>query len=352
MAMGEGEVGEGVGLESRVAETDSAARGPPIRVVCIGGGTGLPVVLRGLVRWAGPPGNPELELTAVVAMTDDGGSSGRLRRRRGILPPGDVRNCLVALSAPDDLLRNVFGYRFGGAPGLRGHALGNLVIAALAEQRGDFLEAVKVSERLLGAHGTVLPSTLAPVRLVATRADGRTVFGERHLRHGPGPVVRVGLEPERPPPSAGVLEAILSADLVILGPGSLFSSVLPNLLVDGVAAALCRTHALRVLVSNLMTEPGETDGMDCEAHVDALVQHAGPVVDAVLYNEAPLSDAARARYEHRDSTPVEANRVRLLERGILPLGADLVRAGPRARHDVKKLASCLVRLARTGVGRA
>ncbi|MBI3185664.1 MAG: YvcK family protein [Myxococcales bacterium] len=320
------------------------------RVVCLGGGTGQPVVLRGLARFAEPrPGDAGVEITAVVAMSDDGGSSGRLRRTRGLLPPGDIRNCLVALAGGDSMLREVFGYRFGGAKGLAGHAVGNLLIAALAELKGDFLEAVRTAQRLLDARGTVLPSTLTQVQLVAEREGEGTVIGERNLSRSRGKVRRVALRPRRPPPADGILEAIAAADLVAIGPGSLYSSVLPNLLVDGVAKALTASRALKVLVCNLMTQPTETDGMSGADHVRALLEHAGPVVDVAIYNSTLPNPQALSRYAARGAHPLEFDRRGLLAMGVLPIEADLLREGRRVRHDGRKVARWLLRLARSGV---
>ncbi|MGZ3460989.1 MAG: gluconeogenesis factor YvcK family protein, partial [Archangium sp.] len=264
----------------------------PTRIVAMGGGTGLPMVLRGLARRAEPKlGEPGLDITAVVAMSDDGGSSGRLRRTRGALPPGDVRNCLVALAGGKgtSALSEVFQYRFAGKRGLAGHAVGNLLIAALAELKGDFLEAVRVSGELLGVKGRVLPSTTSPVQLVAQMEDATEVVGESNISRAQGRIRKVLLSPRSPPPVDGILEAIHTADLIAIGPGSLYSSVMPNLLVDGVAQALCETRALKVMVANLMTQPGETDGMDCLDHVRAVRDHVGPVVDVVLVNCAKPS---------------------------------------------------------------
>ncbi|MCI0573820.1 MAG: YvcK family protein [Myxococcaceae bacterium] len=322
----------------------------PTRIVCLGGGTGLPVVLRGLARRADPgPEEPGLALTAVVTMSDDGGSSGRLRRHLGTLPPGDVRNCLVALAGRKGTLTEVFQYRFSGSRTLGGHAVGNLLIAALADLKGDFLEAVRVSGQLLGSKGQVLPCTVSPVQLVVQKAGGMEVVGERNVCRVPGRVWSVGLRPERPPPSRGLLEAIRTADLITIGPGSLYSSVLPNLLVDGVARALRETHALKVLVSNLMTEPGETDGMSCLDHVTAVLEHAGPVLDAVLLNIRPIPEGALEQYARKGSHVVTVNRRALIEAGVAPVEADLLKQGPRVRHDSGKLARCLLKMARTGL---
>jgi uncharacterized cofD-like protein len=317
------------------------------RVVCLGGGTGLPVVLRGLARHVRPGASGRrLDLTAVVAMADDGGSSGRLRRTRGLLPPGDIRNCLVALASSGGVLAEVLQYRFGGRGSLAGHALGNLLLAALTERQGDFLEAVRLAGQLIEARGTVLPSTLEPVHLVAELGDGRRVLGERNLARLSVRVQRVSLHPSRPSASAGVLEAIARADLVTLGPGSLYSSVIPNLLVDGVADALRASRGKRVLVANLMTQPGETTGLDAVEHVRAVLDHAGPVVDGVLLNSTPLPPAAVQRYLREGSGPVRVDLDRLRRLGVVPIQADLLRAGSRVRHDARKLARVLLDLSR------
>ncbi len=323
----------------------------PLRLVCIGGGTGLPVVLKGLAKRALPTAkSPGLELTAVVAMSDDGGSSGRLRRLRGVLPPGDVRNCLVALSGTQSgVLQKLFQHRFGGSRGIGGHAVGNLLLAALTELRGDFMEAVELSARLLDARGRVLPSTLEAVELVAELWDRTEVVGERNIAKSGQRVRRVALRPELPKPSEGVIEALRQADLVTIGPGSLFSSVMPNLLVDGVAQALRETRALKVFVSNLMTQPGETDGMDAVEHVRAVVEHVGPVVDVALVNARKPDEEVLARYRKKGQDPVVVDRRGLIEAGVIPVEADLLKEGRRIRHDSRKVARCLMQLARNGL---
>jgi uncharacterized cofD-like protein len=322
----------------------------PTRIVAMGGGTGLPVVLRGLAQRATPKsGDPGIDITAVVTMSDDGGSSGRLRRSRGVLPPGDIRNCLVALTGGKSALAEVFQYRFGGAKGLAGHAVGNLLIAALAELKGDFLEAVRVSGELLGAQGRVLPCTVAPVQLVAKMDDSTEVVGERNIVRAHGRVRRVSLSPRSPPPSEGLLESIHTADLIVIGPGSLYSSVLPNLLVDGVAQALRETRALKVMVSNLMTQPGETDGMDCLDHVRAIIEHAGPVLDAVLINGTQPPPDSIQRYSHKGAYVIPVNRRALISAGVVPVEADLLKAGSKIRHDSRKVARCLLKMARCGL---
>jgi uncharacterized cofD-like protein len=322
----------------------------PTRILCLGGGTGLPMVLRGLARRAdGGEDTPGLALTAVVTMSDDGGSSGRLRRNMGMLPPGDIRNCLVALAEGKGPLAEVFQHRFSGGKGLSGHALGNLLITALAQLKGDFLEAVRLSGELLGSKGNVLPCTLDEVHLVAQKADGVEVVGERNLGRIPGRVHHVALSPARPRPVDGLIEAIRNADLITVGPGSLYSSVLPNLLVDGVAQAMRETRALKVMVSNLMTQPGETDGMSCSDHVQAIIDHAGPVLDAVLVNIRQIPPEAMARYAKKGSAPVTVDRRALLRLGVAPVEADLLKEGPRVRHAGNKVARCLLKMARSGL---
>ncbi len=323
----------------------------PLSLVCIGGGTGLPVVLRGLAKRALPTAkSPGLELTAVVAMSDDGGSSGRLRRMRGVLPPGDVRNCLVALSGTQSgVLQKLFQHRFEKGGGIGGHAVGNLLLAALTELRGDFMEAVDLSARMLEARGRVLPSTLQAVELEAELWDRTLVRGERNIARSGQRVRRVSLKPELPRPSDGVIEAIRTADLVTIGPGSLFSSVMPNLLVDGVAQALRETRALKVLIANLMTQPGETDGMDAVEHVRAVVEHVGPVVDVALVNARRADAEVLERYRKKGQLPVEVDRRGLIEAGVIPVEADLLKEGRRIRHDSRKVARCLLQLARNGL---
>lgn len=227
----------------------------PRKVVALGGGTGLPMVLRGLRRLAIEGGIRDL--TAVVAMTDDGGSSGRLRRIRGLPPPGDVRNCLVALATEEDLLAGLFQHRYDGGEEIGGHSLGNLILAALAEQTGSFLKAVEVSSRVLRTAGRILPATLQDVSLEAVMEDGSRVTGETQIAASRKRIRRISIVPESAEPTPGIVRAVENADLVVLGPGSLFTSVIPNLAVDGIASALRRTAAVRVLAANLVSERGE-----------------------------------------------------------------------------------------------
>jgi len=338
-------------LRERLFERRPAPGGgpAPLRVVCIGGGTGLPAILAGMARLARRSGSlPPLQLTAVVAMSDDGGSSGRLRREQGILPPGDVRNCLVALAdRRHRALARLFQYRFGAGRGLKGHALGNLFLSALHSLEGDFLGAIRRAESLLQCAGRVLPATLEPVQLLGVLEDGSEIRGEHNFdRPRSTTISRVELLPRAPRATPGVLEAIRAADVVVLGPGSLYTSVIPNLLVRGVAEALRETSALRVLVQNLMTQPGETDGLDAAGHVRAVQAHAGDVIDVLLVE--PLDDlppALRAGYAARGQRPVFYERRAVAALGVLPLEADLLARGRRVRHDPEKAAAAVLGIA-------
>ena len=271
-----------------LADHRKRGRGP--RIVVIGGGHGMATLLRGLKEHT-------YNLTAIVTVADDGGSSGRLRSDLGVLPPGDIRNCLAALSNDETLITQLFQYRFSGSGnGLEGHSFGNLFISALSEITGSFEEAVAESGRVLSVHGQVLPATLHDVRLVADlavpMADTQVrVRGESQIPAMPGDVRHVWLEPNAPPAYPDAVNALLNADLVVLGPGSLYTSILPNLLVPDLAAAVRNSPALKIFICNLATQPGETDGYRCGDHIRALEAHVGPgFFDMVLSNQ--IQDAA------------------------------------------------------------
>ena len=258
-------------------------RGP--RIVVIGGGTGLSTLLRGIKDFT-------YNITAVVSVADDGGSSGRLRREIGILPPGDIRNCLASLSSDEALLTQLFQYRFpAGYAGLEGHSFGNLFISALAEITGSFEAAVAESGRVLSVHGRVLPSTIHDVRLLADVALPHLVGevrveGESHIPEVPGRVRHLWLEPSNPPAFPQAIRALLSTDLIIIGPGSLYTSILPNLLVPDISQAVKASRALKIFVCNVATQPGETDGFSCKDHLNAIEEHVGSgLFDIVLVNK-------------------------------------------------------------------
>jgi uncharacterized cofD-like protein len=264
-----------------VAEHRRLARGP--KIVAIGGGTGLATLLRGLKEYSG-------NLTAVVTVADDGGSSGRLRRDLGLLPPGDLRNCLAALSDDEDLITQLFQYRFSEGNDLTGHSFGNLFIAALAGATGSFDQGILEAGRVLAIRGRVLPATLADVSLVGEKnpevnAQAVRIKGESSITAYPGRILRVNLEPDSPPAYPEAISAILNADMIVIGPGSLFTSVIPPLLVKDVPEAIQASKAFKVYVCNMTTQPGETDGFDVQAHLQALEDHAGEgLIDLMLLN--------------------------------------------------------------------
>jgi uncharacterized cofD-like protein len=312
-----------------------------LRVVAIGGGTGLPLVLAGLKRALFSAGahddDDPARLTAVVTVADDGGSTGRLRRAYGIPAPGDVRNCLLALSDGEAALKTLFGFRFGGNGDLGGHSLGNLILTALSLAEGDFQRAIERASALLAVRGRVLPASPASVSLVAELHSGARVWGESTVaRYGPS-IRRLGLRPHDAPLATEVREAIGAADLVVLGPGSLYTSLLPPLLVHGMGEAVAQSRARVVLVMNAMTEPGESDGLTAAQHLAVLRRHVRhlPVHD-VLLNTSPIAEGVLARYAatnagavHHDTRALEEAGCRVLLRGLLA-DADKVRHDPRA----------------------
>jgi uncharacterized cofD-like protein len=319
----------------------------PWRVVVLGGGNGIPNVLRGfaaLVREGSL-----LEITAIVATADDGGSSGRIRRQRGGLPPGDLRNCLLALA--DDTgstVSRLFAHRYEGAGDLAGHSLGNLLLMALAEQEGCYLRAVEAAGRLLRTRGRVLPASEKGLRLEGETISGERISGESRIGAAPAAIRRVWLEPVAAEPGEGVLEALRAADLIVLGPGSLFTSILPVLLVRGVAEAVRTASGRRVLVGNLMTQPGETVGMTMADHLDAIDRHAGAaLVDSVLLNSTAIQpNRLRSYAEQQAELVLPAG---LAERSETIYEAPLVNEFGKIRHDPARLADALMRLASTAL---
>jgi uncharacterized cofD-like protein len=320
-----------------------------MKVVAIGGGTGLSSVLRGLkVYVAGASGAAPVEpaitrLTAVVTVTDEGGSSGRLRREFRILPPGDIRNCMVALAEDETLFTKLFNYRFTGGRGLRGHSFGNLFLAALTYLTHDFATAVRVSSAVLAIRGEIFPSTLSDVRLRAKLCDGHTIEGETRISKTRSPIKRLYIVPSRCRPLAETLAAIESADVITLGPGSLYTSLIPNLLVRGIPEQIERSKALKVYIANLMTQPGETSHYTAADHIRALGEHAGrKLFDQVMLNTRQLSPALRKRYAAERAEPVENDLDQVRALGVEPILADiLVEEDHVARHDSRQLARIL-----------
>lgn len=309
------------------------------RAVAIGGGTGLPSVLECLVARG-------FETTAVVTVADDGGSSGMLREELGILPPGDIRNCLVALAEPGSLLAEAFQYRFSGGGGLAGHALGNLVLAALTDMAGSFPQAVEQAGALLGARGRVLPSTLVDVRLSATDRAGEPIAGQAAIAESGRPISRVCMVPERPPAYPPALDAIRAADVVVIGPGSLFTSIVPHFLVEGVAEAVRESAATRIYICNVANQRGETGGMDAADHVEALLGHGleGAIDVAIVHSavSAPEAPIGGVRYDTPEARcePVAAGSgtlARIEARGVRAVLVDVVDQVDRRRHSSVKL---------------
>jgi uncharacterized cofD-like protein len=307
------------------------------KIVAIGGGTGLSTLLRGLKRSTS-------NLTAVVTVTDDGGSSGRLRNELGILPPGDIRNCLVALSDDEAMVTDLFKYRFAEGEGLTGHSFGNLFLAAMTGITGNFDRAIKESSRVLKIKGRVLPATLETVRLCAELVDGTFLRGETNISASHRRIARLSLEPGGARPLREVLDAIRDADAIVLGPGSLYTSVLPNVLVEGIARAVADSSALKMYVCNVMTQPGETDEFTASAHVRTLLEQSGErVCDYVILNEEPPRRLLEA-YAEEGQIPVDADRSAIEALGVRVIGASVISETQTVRHDSQRLADVVLKM--------
>ncbi|HVH31720.1 MAG TPA: gluconeogenesis factor YvcK family protein [bacterium] len=319
-----------------LAQQRQRRRGP--HVVVIGGGTGLSTLLRGLK-------SRTTNLAAVVTVFDDGGSSGRLRRELGILPPGDIRDCLVALAESEPLMTRLFEYRFHGGA-LDGHAFGNLFIASLTGVTGDLESAIKETSKVLNIRGRVLPSAVEDVTLWAEFTDGSIVEGESKITHTHKRIRRVGLKPTDVGAVPEVLQALADAELIVLGPGSLYTSVIPNLLVRGVSDAIRASRALRVYVCNVMTQPGETDGFSASDHVRVLQELIAPdIVTHVLVNvQPPRNRALVARYMAEGAEPVRPDLDAVADLGVVPVGEALISEEHLVRHDPRRLALALLRV--------
>jgi len=311
------------------------------RVVALGGGTGLPVVLMGLRRHL----PPDCRITAVVTAADDGGSSGLLREQYGVLPPGDIRSCLIALAIGAPEVSAALQVRLDGSSGPE-HPLGNLLLTALSKVATDEVAAIRLAAGLLGVEDAVLPSTTGRVHLVADLVNGRCIRGESQIPRSGAAVARLRLDPPDAPPAQGVLEALRTADMVILGPGSLYTSILATLVVPGVAEAVAAAQGARVFVCNLMTEPGETDGYGVAAHLGALAAHSLPpeALDYVVVNTSPIPLEVRARYGADGAEPVAADFTPPAGPPLV-VPADILDPGPLVRHAPDKLGLLLCELA-------
>ncbi|MED5383543.1 MAG: gluconeogenesis factor YvcK family protein [Cyanobacteriota bacterium] len=320
-------------------------RGP--NIVAIGGGTGLSTLLSGLKRYSS-------HITAIVTVADDGGSSGVLRRELGVLPPGDIRNCLAALSTEEPLLTRLFQYRFSAGSGLEGHSFGNLFLSALTAITGNLETAITASSRVLAVQGQVVPATNVDVRLWAELENGQRIEGESNIGCAHSPIVRLGCIPERPPALPRALEAIANADLIVLGPGSLYTSLLPNLLVPELVSAIQASRAPRLYICNLMTQPGETDGLDVSGHLRAIEAQLASIgisrrlFTAVLAQDDLGSSPLVDHYRSRGADPVICDLDSLRQDGYDVMQAPLQGARPTAtlRHDPRSLALAVMRFYR------
>jgi uncharacterized cofD-like protein len=335
----------------------------PLRIVLIGGGTGLSTLLGGLKVFARPATRgdfnsltamfPVVELSAVVTVADDGGSSGRLRREFKVLPPGDIRNCMVALSEDEALFARLFSYRFSHGRGLKGHSFGNLFLTALTDVTGDFARAVRVSSEVLAIKGNIYPATAANVTLEAELEDGSAVLGETKISRSTARIRRVRLNPPHCVPLEETLEAIAQADAITLGPGSLFTSIIPNLLVKGIPEAIAKSPAVKACFVNLMWQPGETPRFTAADHVAAITEHAGMnLLDYVVVNTRPIGAALLRKYARQDALPVENDLERLNAMGVKVIGRELAQEAGKIRHDPAATAAVVIELAAEGRHRA
>lgn len=310
-------------------------RGP--KIVAIGGGTGLSMLLKGIKHITN-------NITAVVTVGDDGGSSGRLREDMGILPPGDIRNCIAALADDEDLITKLFQYRFKSGEGLEGHSFGNLFLTALCAITGDMVRAVKESSNVLSIRGRVLPSTLDDMKLVAEMEDGRIIHGESNIPEAHGKIKRLFTDPVKCKALEDVIAAIKEADLIILGPGSLYTSVIPNLLIEEIAQEVVASNAKKIYVCNIMTQPGETDNYSVADHVSALMSHANSrkIIDAVLVNDFIPANLA-SKYQMAGSYPVKTDVENLRKLGVKPFSKKLIEDSKEGlvRHSSNRVARAI-----------
>jgi uncharacterized cofD-like protein len=333
----------------------SRTRAPgSFRVVAIGGGTGLSTLLKGLKRYVPVPDTTRSaqpaetvieELSAVVTVSDDGGSSGRLRKEFNMLPPGDIRNCIVALSEDEALLSRLFQHRFSKGSGLEGHSFGNLFLAALTSITSDFAEAVRLSAEILFTRGHIFPATTSNVELEALMEDGTRVRGETKITASKGRIKELVLVPPDVQPLAQTLQAIATADLITIGPGSLFTSLIPNLLVRGIPQAIIDSPATKVFVCNLMTQANESLGLTAADHIRALNQHAGSrIFDYTLINRRPVSPELKAKYALEGASQIVVDLDRIEALGVCPVLGDYLEEAGAARHATDRVARDLMAL--------
>ena len=320
-----------------------------MNLVALGGGTGLSTLLSGLKRLVGEErlDRPAIaNLSAIVTVSDDGGSSGRLREELQMLPPGDIRNCMIALSEDSNLISRLFKYRFRGDGELGGHSFGNLFLAALAEVTGDFTEAVRLSSEVLASKGHIYPATISDVRLIAELENGETVRGETQISASKVPIRRLSLEPRQCLPLPAALKAIRAADIITVGPGSLYTSILPNLLVARVPEAIAESSAIKIYICNLMTQPGETDNYSARQHLET-IRHYAPEIhfDFVIVNDKKITTEQAERYALEGAHQIGLDDDALdsvLDRSTQIVRANLLEEGEKVRHNSDVLADVVL----------
>ena len=323
-------------LMEKVFVQRKLTHGPAITVV--GGGTGLSTLLRGMKYITN-------NCTAVVTSADDGGSSGRLRKELGIIPPGDLRNCLTALADREPLMERLMQYRFKGDSPLAGHCFGNLFIAAMAEAEGGMEEGLNATSQILKVRGRVIPSTLEDIQLQAEMSDGTIVSGESKIPEARKRIKKMLMKPANASASKGAVDAILKSDVLIFGPGSLYTSVIPNLLVEEIREAILKSDAVKIYVCNVMTQPGETDGYGAFEHVRALIDHMGhQFLDYVIVNDQKITTEQLKQYYAEGSMPVTPDVEKIRKLGITVVPASLISKDDLVRHEPRKLARALIML--------
>ena len=314
-----------VDLVYQKRQIESLSRGP--HVVCLGGGTGLSTLLQGLKFFTN-------NISAIVTVTDTGGSSGRLRDEMDVLPPGDIRNCLVALADAEPLIRNLFQYRFEEGDGLTGHSFGNLFITALSKVTGDFEKAIRASSKVLAIRGRVIPSSLEKVTLVGEFTDGSVAEGETTITEKQKPLRRIQLKPADCAATPEALEAIENADLIIMGPGSLYTSILPNLLIKEIRDAILKSEAHKIFIINIMTQPGETDNFSAYDHLRVLVEHTDPrLVDVCVVNVSHIPGNMTEKYREKGAELARLDLDLIREKGYELIEGSLLKVDGQVRHD-------------------
>ena len=323
----------------------------PLRVAAIGGGTGLSTLLRGLCRHVPPQSQRGTlrgqiaDLAAIVTVTDDGGSSGRLRKDFNMLPPGDLRNCMVALSEEGDLLAKLFAHRFRAGTGLEGHNFGNLFVAALTEITGDFGHAIQLSSKILATRGSIYPVTTADATLIARMDDGSLVRGETKITASRRKIEELMIDPPGSAATPEAREAIEQADVITVGPGSLYTSLITNLLFQGVPAALASARGLRVFICNLMTQANESLGLSASEHIERIYEHTrAPIFDYALVNTTAFSSDTLARYAAEGASPIKADIERIEALGVRCIAGDFASEGNVVRHDAERVTRALLKL--------